>query len=89
VASLAPERVTLDRALTFAGDGRLQQAPGLVVGEVKQGQFVNRSGSIASFRMAGAREASFSKYCIGTVLVAGAAAHVFKPGLRAMARLTA
>jgi hypothetical protein len=89
VASMAPERLTLDRALTFACDGRLQQVPGLVVGEVKQEQFVNRSGSIASFRIAGAREASFSKYCIGTVLLAGAPAHVFKPGLRAIARLTA
>lgn len=89
VASMTPERLTLDRALTFACDRRLQQVPGLVVGEVKQEQFVNRSGSIASFRIAGAREASFSKYCIGTVLLAGAPAHLFKPGLRVMARLTA
>jgi VTC domain-containing protein len=89
VASEAPERLTLDRALTFAGEGRFHQAPGLVVGEVKQEQFVNRSGSISSFRIAGAREVSFSKYCIGTVLLRGAPAHVFKPGLRAMARLTA
>jgi len=89
VASETPERLTLDRALTFACHGRLQQVPGLVVGEVKQERLVNRSGSIASFRIAGAREVSFSKYCIGTVLLGGAPAHVFTPGLRAMARLTA
>lgn len=89
VANETQERLTLDRALRFACDGRLQQVPGLVVGEVKQLEFANRSGSVEAFRVTGAREVSFSKYCVGTVLLAGVPAHVFKPGLRAMARLTA
>ena len=60
--------------------------PLLIVGEVKQGQVMNRSGSVGAFRAIRAREESFSKYCIGTALLWGVSANVFKPSLRAAAR---
>jgi hypothetical protein len=89
VANEAMERLTLDRALLFGSVEREFHMPNLVVGEVKQEQFMNRSGSVSAFRTIRAREASFSKYCIGTALLSGASANVFKPTLRAAARLIA
>ena len=89
VANEAMERLTLDRALLFAGVERELHMPRLVVGEVKQEQFMNRSGSVSAFRTIRAREASFSKYCIGSALLSGVSANVFKPTLRAAARLIA
>jgi len=86
VANATMERLTLDRALVFAGGGQTLPMPLLVIGEVKQEQVMNRSGSVSAFRTVRAREASFSKYCIGTALISGVSANVFKPGLRAAAR---
>ena len=89
VGDNALERITLDRKLTFACDGRYRYMPRLVVGEIKQERIVNRSSSVTAFRAVRAREVSFSKYCIGTALLAGVSANVFKPSLRAAARETA
>lgn len=83
----AMERLTLDRALVFAAGEWQKQMPLLVVGEAKQQQVMNRSGSVSAFRAVRAREASFSKYCIGTVLVSGTSTNVFKPSLRAARRI--
>jgi hypothetical protein len=86
VANEAMERLTLDRGLVFASAGQRTEMPLLIVGEAKQGQIMNRSGSVGAFRAIRAREQSFSKYCIGTALLSDAPAHVFKPSLRAAAR---
>ena len=86
VANEAMERLTMDRVLHFHDHERSIDMPSLVVGEVKQGQVMNRSGSVSAFRAIRAREESFSKYCIGTVLLSGASGNVFKPSLRAAAR---
>ena len=89
VANETMERLTLDRALHFGSVEREMHMPRLIVGEVKQEQFMNRSGSVRAFRTIRAREASFSKYCIATALLSGLSASVFKPSLRAAARLIA
>lgn len=86
VANEALERLTLDRELNFDGNGRNEFMRGLVVGETKQERCMNDSGSVAAFRHVRAREASFSKYCIGTALLGGVSANVFKPSFRAAAR---
>ena len=86
VANGAIERLTLDRALHFGSAEQDIHMGRLVVGEVKQEQFMNRSGSVGAFRAIRAREESFSKYCIGTALLSDAPANVFKPSLRAAAR---
>lgn len=86
VANEAIERLTLDRALHFGSAEQDIHMGRLVVGEVKQEQFMNRSGSVGAFRAIRAREESFSKYCIGTALLSGTPANVFRPTLRAAAR---
>jgi len=89
VANEAMERITLDQGLVFESGRQRVEMPLLIVGEVKQGLVMNRSGSVGAFRAIRAREESFSKYCIGTALLSGASANVFKPSLRAAARLLA
>ena len=86
VANETIERLTLDRALHFGSAEQDVHMGRLVVGEVKQEQFINRSGSVGAFRAIRAREESFSKYCIGTALLSGTPANVFRPTLRAAAR---
>lgn len=86
VANEAMERITLDQGLVFESGRQRVEMPSLIVGEVKQGHVMNRSGSVGAFRAIGARQKSFSKYCIGTALLSDASANVFKPSLRAAAR---
>jgi len=86
VANEAMERITLDQGLVFESAQQRVAMPLLIVGEVKQGHVMNRSGSVGAFRATRAREESFSKYCIGTALLSDAPANVFKPSLRAAAR---
>lgn len=86
VANEAMERITLDQGLVFESGQQRIAMPSLIVGEVKQGHVMNRSGSVGAFRATRAREASFSKYCIGTALLSDAPANMFKPSLRAAVR---
>jgi hypothetical protein len=60
-----------------------------VIGEVKQAQYSNHLGAVAALRDLHVREATFSKYCVGTALVAAVAGNVFKPTLKAVERLSA
>lgn len=83
------ERLTFDRDLTFAGDPCEERFSRVVIAEVKQGKYSNHLGAVAALRSLHAREASFSKYCVGTVLVAPVAGNIFKPTLRAVERLSA
>ena len=57
VANEAMERLTLDRNLVFESARQTIEMPSLVVGEAKQGRVINRSGSVAAFRVIRAREA--------------------------------
>lgn len=63
------ERITLDRYLRFS-DGKLSQSlTGLVVAEVKQEPINPRSPFITQIKQLGIRPGSFSKYCIGSLLL--------------------
>jgi len=83
------ERLTVDRDLTCAGDPREERFSRVVIAEVKQAEYSNHLGAVAALRSLHAREAAFSKYCVGTVLVAPVAGNIFKPTLRAVERLSA
>ena len=83
------ERLTFDRDLTCAGGPREGRFSRVVIAEVKQAQYSNHLGAVAALRSLHAREAAFSKYCVGTVLVAPVAGNIFKPTLRAVERLSA
>lgn len=83
------ERVTFDRDLTFADGPCEERFSRVVIAEVKQAQCSNHLGAVAALRSLHAREAAFSKYCVGTILVAPVAGNIFKPTLRAVERLSA
>lgn len=94
VGSVVDERVTLDRGMTLdrgstvAAATSVEQLGRVVIAEVKQARYVNHSGAVESLRSVHAREMALSKYCLATALVAPVRANVFKPTLRAVARLT-
>jgi hypothetical protein len=89
VAKDINERLTFDRDVTFVGGSREQRFPGVVIAEIKQAEYSNHLGAVAEFRTLHVREAAFSKYCVGTILVAPVAGNIFKPTLRALERLSA
>jgi hypothetical protein len=61
----------------------------IVIAEVKQAEYSNHLGAVAALRGFHVREAAFSKYCVGTVLVEAVAGSIFKPTLKAVERLSA
>lgn len=81
------ERATVDRALTFASGSSVEELGRVVIAEVKQARYVNHAGAVDAIRAVHGREAALSKYCLAMALTAPVAAHVFKPALRAVARL--
>ena len=83
------ERLTLDRDVTFVGGTREERLSRLVIGEVKQARYSNHLGAVAALRELHVREAAFSKYCVGTNLVASVAGNMFRPTLRAVERISA
>ncbi|MET0164088.1 MAG: polyphosphate polymerase domain-containing protein [Vicinamibacterales bacterium] len=83
------ERLTFDRDVTFVGGPREERFSRVVVGEVKQVVYSNHLGAVPALRTLHARETAFSKYCIGTLLVAPVAGNIFKPTLKAVERLSA
>lgn len=83
----ADERVTLDRELTVVAGAAVAALGAVVIAEVKQARHRNHSGAIDVLRRVHAPEVALSKYCVATVLVAPVPANVFKPALRAVARL--
>lgn len=83
------ERLTYDRDLTFADGAREERFSRVVVAEVKQAAYSNHLGAVPALRTLHAREVAFSKYCIGTLLVAPVAGNIFKPTLKAVERLSA
>lgn len=83
----AHERLTFDRQLRMSDSERIEELPRIVVAEVKQERHA-AAGAVAALLAQQAREASVSKYCLGTVLLAPVPANVFKPALRAIERLS-
>ena len=83
----AHERLTIDRRLRLSDGVRVEEFPNVVVVEVKQERQVT-AGAVAALLAQQAREASVSKYCLGTILLASVPANVFKPALRAIERLS-
>ncbi len=89
VATGLNERLTFDRDVTFVGDTHEKRLSRIVIGEVKQAHYSNHHGAVTALRGLHVREATFSKYCVGTTLVAAVAGNVFKPTLKAVERLSA
>jgi VTC domain-containing protein len=83
------ERLTFDRDVSFADGPREERFSRVVVAEVKQVVYSNHLGAVPALRTLHAREVAFSKYCIGTLLVAPVAGNIFKPTLKAVERLSA
>lgn len=83
------ERLTFDRDVTFAGGPREEHFSQVVIAEVKQAEYSNHLGAVPALRNIHAREVAFSKYCVGTILVASVAGNIFKPTLKAVERLSA
>ena len=83
-----PERLTLDFALRFWGDGRCIALPGVVTAEVKYVGRHHASDYIQVMRQQGIRPTGFSKYCIGASLLnAELKYNRFKPHLRLLQKL--
>lgn len=89
VGNEVDERLTIDSDLEFSADMRRNPVPGLIVAEIKQGRYRNDSPSIRVLRALRVRERAFSKYCVGTALLAPVRSHVFLPTLRFVERLSA
>jgi hypothetical protein len=83
------ERITLDQDLTVTSGGRQASIPPAVIAEVKQPQLSHHTDAVAALRSVRAREMSFSKYCLGTLLSASVRSNVFKPLLHALDRISA
>jgi len=83
------ERLTFDRDVTFVGGPHAQRFSRVVIAEVKQAEYSNHLGAVTALRGLHAREAAFSKYCVGTILVTPVAGNIFKPTLKAVERLSA
>lgn len=81
------ERVTIDRAVRIAADGREVCLDGVVLVEIKQASRV-ASPLRDALRVAGLRSQSMSKYCLGVSLLRPDVPHNrFKPLLASINRL--
>lgn len=83
------ERLTIDTNITFAHQGREVALPGLVVAELKEARTGHGSAFAAAMRRWAVPPTSFSKYCIGTALIAPELKrNAFKPLLIHAAKAT-
>lgn len=74
------ERITLDLKLRFSDGTYSKSLPNLVVAEIKQDRLNPRSPFFSLARQNGIRPGSFSKYCIGSLLLNPGLKHNrFKP----------
>lgn len=65
----ATERLTIDFAISFEWKGLRATLPGLVIAEVKQPRFSTHSSMVQALRARHIAPLSFSKYCLGVVLL--------------------
>ena len=87
VGNETDERATIDLDLEFSADGVRRPLRGLAVAEVKQATYRNDTPSLRALRALHIRERAFSKYCIGTALLAPVRSDAFRPTLRFVDRL--
>lgn len=81
------ERLTIDTGLSFLGQGRRAELPGLAVAELKEARTGHGSPFMAAMRRWAVPPVSFSKYCIGTALIRPELKrNTFKPVLLQAAR---
>ena len=76
------ERITMDRQLRFSNGTGTRSLPYLAVIEIKQARTNHRSPCRMQLKQNGARPTSFSKYCLGSLLLTPGIKHNrFKPTL--------
>ena len=74
------ERITLDRNLRFSDGTNTITIPDLIIAEIKQDYLNNHSPFILGLKECGIRPGSFSKYCVGSLLLDPSLKHNrFKP----------
>src|SRR5687767_319130 len=64
------ERLTFDRDVTFVSGPRKEHFSRVAIAEIKQAEYSNHLGTVSALRKLHAREVAFSKYCVGTILLA-------------------
>ena len=83
------ERVTIDLDLEISADRAPRSLRGVAVAEIKQACYRNDTPAMRALRALHVRERAFSKYCIGTALLAPVRSHCFRQTLRYVDRLCA
>jgi hypothetical protein len=81
------ERMTVDSELEMWTDGARRPLPGVAIAEVKQACYANDTPSVRGLRALHLRERGFSKYCLGTAMLAPVRSHAFGESLRLLERL--
>ena len=88
VSRVRQERVTIDLNLRFVWDDDAVHLPHMVIIEVKQDGFSQKSDMVNLLRQFGIRSTSFSKYCVGSsLLYPDLKQNNFKPKLRLVEKL--
>lgn len=85
------ERLTIDLALEFScyKTAKIIQLPGVVIAEVKRDKASSHSDFVQLMRKENIREVSFSKYCMGALLLnRNLKYNRFKPQLLTLKKLT-
>ncbi len=86
-----PERLTIDIDVEFTGhqSDRIIQLPNIVIAEVKREKATSHSDFVQIMRRNGIHEVSFSKYCMGALLLNKTLKYnKFKPQLLTLKKLT-
>ena len=86
-----PERLTIDIGLEFTGyqSGSIIKLPNVVIAEVKREKATSHSDFVQIMRKNGIHEVSFSKYCMGALLLNKTLKYNrFKPQLLTLKKLT-
>jgi hypothetical protein len=81
------ERVTVDSELEMWTDVARRPLPGVAIAEVKQARYANDTPSVRGLRALHMRERGFSKYCLGTAMLAPVRSQGFSESLRLLERL--
>ena len=81
------ERVTVDSELEMWTDVARRSLPGVAIAEVKQARYTNDTPSVRGLRALHMRERGFSKYCLGTAMLAPVRSQGFSDSLRLLERL--
>jgi hypothetical protein len=83
------ERITIDWDLRMSEGLRSDRLAQVVIVEIKQGRYSNRTPAVGALRALGVRERGISKYCVSVSKLTAVRSNVFKPVLRAMEQLSA